>query len=75
MDRVDAFREPDQADGTDPSDQTVINGAPYAAHKANQGGAEEAAAHLERQERQAAEEIKRRQLALMARYVSAVRAR
>jgi hypothetical protein len=55
----------------DPSDDTVIRGAPYDARKAIRSGAENPVAG---QDPQIAEEIKRRQIAIVTRYVATVRA-
>ena len=61
-----------EAESGDPVDETVINGAPYDAHKAVRSSPQSPAApgdaHI-------AEEIKRRQISLVVRYVAAVRTR
>jgi hypothetical protein len=54
----------------DPSDETVINGAPYDARSAIRNGAELPVAHPDEQ---IEAEIKRRQIALVTRYVATVR--
>jgi hypothetical protein len=59
----------------DPWDETVINGAPYNAHKAVRSNPENSAAPDGRPGAQITEEIKRRQTSLAVRYVAAVRAR
>lgn len=69
------FRAPGRAEATDPSDETVINSAPYDPKKTIRGGSQRPAAPGDRPEAQIEEEIKRRQLLLSLRYVEAVRAR
>jgi hypothetical protein len=54
----------------DPCDETVINGAPYDARNADRSGAEHP---VTRPDAQIAAEIKRRQIALVTRYVATVR--
>jgi hypothetical protein len=61
-----------EAAPANPWDETVINGAPYNAHKAIGSGAENPIAHPDPR---IAEEIKRRQIALITRYVATVRVR
>jgi mono/diheme cytochrome c family protein len=56
----------------DPSDETIVNGAPYDANSAIRSGAEGSVAHSDAP---IAEEIKRRQIALVVRYIEAVRLR
>ena len=63
-----------EAERADPWDETVINGAPYDAHKVIRSSPENPAAPGDRPEA-VAEEIKRRQISLVVRYVAAVRAR
>ena len=75
MDRIDTFRASAEAERADPSDETVINGAPYDAHQAIRSGAENLAAPVDRPHPQIEEEIKRRQISLAVRYVAALRAR
>jgi len=64
-----------EAEPGDPVDETVINGAPYYAHKAVRSSPQSPAAPGDRSDAHIAEEIKRRQISLVARYVAAVRAR
>ncbi len=71
MNRINAFRATERAD---PTDETVINGAPYDAHQAIRTGAENPAAPVGRPDAHIAEEIKRRQVSLTVRYVAALRA-
>ena len=74
MDWISRFRASGKAEPGDPADETVIKGAPYDAHKAVRSSRQSPAgpgdpdAHI-------AEEIKRRQISLVVRYVAAVRAR
>jgi hypothetical protein len=75
MDRIDTFRASAEAERADPSDATVINGAPYDAHQAIRSGAANPTAPVDRPHAQIAEEIKRRQVSLAVRYVAALRAR
>ena len=56
-------------------EETVIDGAPYDAHKTARSNPEKAAAPGDRPGAQIGEEIKRRQILLAVRYVTAVRAR
>jgi hypothetical protein len=64
-----------EAESGDPVDETVINGAPYYAHKAVRSSPQSPAAPGDRSDAHIADEIKRRQILLVARYVAAVRAR
>jgi hypothetical protein len=57
---------------SDPCDETVINGAPYEASRTIRSGADNPVAGPDAL---IAEEIKRRQIALVTRYVATVRAR
>jgi hypothetical protein len=75
MGRTDTFGASGEAERPDPSDETVINGAPYYAHEAIRSGAENPAATVDRPDAQISEEIKRRQVSLAVRYVAALRAR
>jgi hypothetical protein len=75
MGRINAFRASGQGERADPWNETVINGVPYDAHQAIRSGAENAAAPVDRPYAQIAEEIKRRQVSLIVRYVAALRAR
>lgn len=63
---------PGEASPANPRDETVINGAPHNARKAIGSGAENRIAHPDAR---IAEEIKRRQIALITRYVATVRLR
>jgi hypothetical protein len=73
---INKFGGPREAEPADPWDETVINGAPHDDHKAIRSDAgKAAAAPVDRQNAQIAEEIKRRQISLAVRYVAAVRAR
>jgi len=62
-------------ESADPPGETVINRAPHKAEKAIQRSPENAAAPGESPDEQIAEEIKRLQVSLAVRYVTAVRAR
>ena len=75
MGRTNTFRASGEAERPDPSDETVINGAPYYAHEAIRSGAENPAATVDRPDAPISEEIKRRQVSLAVRYVAALRAR
>jgi hypothetical protein len=75
MSWINAFRASGEAERAAPSDETVINGAPYDAHEAIRSGAEAAATSVGAPDARVAEEIKRRQISLALRYVAAVRAR
>ena len=59
----------------DPADETVINGTPYDAQKEIRNGPPNPAAHGDPPDAGIAEDIKRRQLSAVVRYVAAVRAR
>ena len=74
MGSINAFRTSGDAEPADPSDETVINGAPYDAHPIG-SGAENPAAAVDRPHAQVAEEIKRQQVLLAVRLVTALRAR
>ena len=71
---INTFRAWGEAERADPADETVINGAPYDAHQAIRSGAENPAAPVDRPDAHIAEEIKRRQISLAVRYVTALRA-
>jgi hypothetical protein len=75
MGRIDTFQASGEAQRADPSDETVINGAPYDAHPAIRRGAENSATPVDRPQVQIPEEIKRRQISLALRYVEALRLR
>jgi len=72
---ISRFRGSGKDEPADARDETVNNGALYNAHKAIRSSAENAAAPGDSPEAQIAHEIKRRQLSLVVRYVSALRAR
>ena len=75
MARINTFGASGEAERADPSDETVINGAPYDGDQAIRSAAENPAAPVDRPHAQIAEEIKRRQVSLTVRYVAALRAR
>jgi hypothetical protein len=75
MDSINTFRAPGEAERAEPSDETVINGAPYDGHHVTQSGGESPATSIDRPDAAIAEEIKRRQVSLGVRYVAALRAR
>jgi hypothetical protein len=75
MGRLDIFRAWGESERAEPSNETVINGAPYDAYETIRNGAANPAAPVDRQHAQIAEEIKRRQVSLAVRYVAALRAR
>jgi hypothetical protein len=75
MGRIGIFRAWGESERAEPSNGTVINGAPYDAHETIQSGAENPAVPVDRPHAQIAEEIKRRQVSLAVRYVAALRAR
>ena len=72
MSWISRFLASGEGDPVDP-DETVINGAPYDAHKAIRSSPATTAAPGDRQDAPIAEEIKQRQMALAVRYVAAVR--
>ena len=69
------FRGSGKDEPADPWDETVINGALDNAPKAIRSSADNAAAAGDSADAQIAHEIKRRQISLVVRYVSAVRGR
>ena len=82
MDWMNRFRAPVDAEigrhgpyaaPADPADETVINGVPFDPQNASRSGREILAA--KRDGDREAEEIKRRQISAVVRYVAAVRAR
>jgi hypothetical protein len=75
MARINTFGASGEDERADPSDETVINGAPYDGDQAIRSGAENPAVPVDRPDAQIAEEIKRRQVSLTVRYVAALRAR
>jgi len=72
-DWMSRYRGSGAAEPADPADETVINGAPYDARKAVRSP-QNPAGSGDRSEA-VAEEIKRRQLSAVVRYVAAMRAR
>jgi hypothetical protein len=74
MSWINAFRSSGEAERADPSDETVINGAPYDAQRAIRSNSHDPTASGDRSEA-IAEEIRRRQISAVVRYVSALRAR
>jgi hypothetical protein len=72
---ISSFRGSGEAKLADRWDETVINGAPYDAHKAIRSSPRNPAAPGDRPDAHIAEEIRRRQTSLAVRYVVAVRAR
>jgi hypothetical protein len=72
---ISRFRGSGKDEPADPWDETVINGALYNAHKAIRSSSASAAAPGDSPDAQIAQEIKRRQISLVVRYVSALRAR
>jgi hypothetical protein len=75
MARINTFGASGESERADPSDETVINGAPYDGDQAIRSGADNLAAPVDRPDAQIAKEIKRRQVSLTVRYVAALRAR
>ena len=73
-DWMSRFRGTGKAEPADPSDETVINGAPYDARRAIRSNSHNPTGPGDRSEA-IAEEIKRRQISAVVRYVSALRAR
>jgi hypothetical protein len=83
MDWLNRFRAPVDAEigrrgryaePADPADETVINGAPFDPQNASRSGQESLAAPRDG-DREVTEEIRRRQISAVVRYVAAVRAR
>jgi hypothetical protein len=74
MGMINTFGVSGEAERADPSDETVINGAPYD-DQAIRSGAENPAASVDRPDAPISKEIKRRQVSLTVRYVAALRAR
>lgn len=75
MDWVNTFRSSGAGEPAEPSNETIINGAPLDAHQAIRRVAENPAARVDRPGAPIAEEIKRQQISLAVRYVAALRAR
>jgi hypothetical protein len=75
MGRINSFGPSGEAERADPSNETVINGAPYVGDQAIRSGAENPAASVDRPDAQISKEIRRRQVSLAVRYVAALRAR
>jgi hypothetical protein len=69
------FRGSGKDEPADPWDETVIDGALYNAPKTTRSSSENAAPAGDSPDAQIAHEIKRRQISLVVRYVSAVRGR
>jgi hypothetical protein len=69
---ISRFLTSEEGDPVDP-DETIINDAPYDAHKAIGSSPATTAAPGDRQGAPITEEIKQRQMALAVRYVAAVR--
>ena len=69
---ISRFRESEEAELANPRNDIVINGTPCDADKAMRSGAK-AAVPGDRPDAPIAEEIKRRQVSLAARYVIATR--
>jgi hypothetical protein len=67
---MNRLRSLGEADRADPLDETVINGEPYDPYRGTQKSA-----HAVGPQAEIPEEIKRRQTALLADYVRALRAR
>ncbi len=72
---ISRFRKSGDTEPANPWDETVINNAPYEPYKAIGGGVEDVAAASTPQNTTIAEEVKRRQVSLVVRYIAAVRAR
>jgi hypothetical protein len=75
MGRMNTFGPSGEAERADPSDETVINGAPYDGDQAIRSGAENPAASVDRPDAPISKEIKLRQVSLAVRYFAALRAR
>ena len=72
---ISRFRGSGKDEPASPRDETVIDGALDNARKAIRSSSENAAAAGDSPDAQMAHEIKRRQISLVVRYVSAVRGR
>lgn len=72
---INRFRGSGKSELADPWSAATSNGAPYEVDKAIGSGSENAADPSGRPDASTLEEIKRRQVSLAVRYVSAVRAR
>jgi len=75
MDWMNRFRASGRAEPADPTDETVINGAPYDAQKEIRNSPRYPAAPADPSDAGIAEEIKQRQVSALVRYVAAFRAR
>jgi hypothetical protein len=75
MGRINTFGASGEPQRPDPSDETFINGAPYDGDQAIRGSAKNPAASIDRPDGQIADEIKRQQISLAVRYITAFRAR
>lgn len=70
MERVDAHRASGRVAGNGPSEDTVVNNAPYVPHRPVQA---ERDAPVDRSDGRLADEVKQRQIALAVRYVAVIR--
>ena len=75
MDWMNRFRASGRAEPADPTDETVINGAPYDAQKEIRNSPRYPAAPGDPSDAGIAEEIRQRQVSALVRYVAAFRAR
>jgi len=75
MDWMNRFRASGRAEPADPTDETVINGAPYDAQKEIRNSPRYPAAPADPSDAGIAEEIKQRQVSALVPYVAAFRAR
>jgi hypothetical protein len=75
MARINILRAWGEAERAEPSDETVVNDAPYDGDRAIRSAAENPAASADRPDAPISKEIKRRQVSLAVRYVAALRAR
>ena len=71
---ISRFRAPERAEPAAPWNETVINGARSDTRNATRSNTEDPAASGDRSNAHVAGEIKRRQIALAVRYVTAMRA-
>jgi hypothetical protein len=72
---ISRFHESRDTEPANPWDETVINNAPYDPYKVIRSGVEHRAAASAPQNANFAEEVKRRQISLVVRYIAAMRAR
>ena len=75
MDWMNRFRASGRAEPADPTDETVINGAPYDAQKEIRNSPQYSAAPGDSSDAGIAEEIRQRQVSALVRYVATFRAR